>query len=265
MITGLQLNPRPLRLTNIFETGQNALKVFWRDVEMESFALQCRNEEQLKLWKSTLSRLVEESNKEKEALTARNRTQRSTNSPSNLDSNVVTLNLQRGDRPEGQNATYQTPYYGKAEENRDDDAVSFIIASDDEEDEKDKEEEDLAADQSWDSRGRIPRGRSSQTHVRPLAKLDGSESENRSRGEESNTVQESTEPTSYDFYDDLLEGRDAVGRVSDAVLEEPREENLAMVNELQQRVEDWRVSSVSLPVHWNFGRLFCLCILCLHI
>eukprot|EP00834_Sanchytrium_tribonematis_P006274 NODE_445_length_7306_cov_0.516997.p3 type:complete len:328 gc:universal NODE_445_length_7306_cov_0.516997:5494-4511(-) len=35
------------------------LKVFWRSQEMESFTLKCRNEEQLKLWQTTLERYLE--------------------------------------------------------------------------------------------------------------------------------------------------------------------------------------------------------------
>lgn len=47
---------------NSSSNGQCTLKVFWADAEMESFSLQCRNEEQLNLWKDTLARVVEEEN-----------------------------------------------------------------------------------------------------------------------------------------------------------------------------------------------------------
>lgn len=185
---------------NNSKNGQNALKVFWRDVEMESFALRCRNEEQLKLWKSTLSKLVEESTKEKEASSlnislAGSRNQRSTNSAPNLDSNAVMLDLQRGigsDRPVPRRAltagpgTYQNTFVRKPEQKRrDDDAASFINASDDEEDD---EEEGGEVDPSWASRGRIPRGSSANIFGgRPPAKSYASESDIRSRIDEADT------------------------------------------------------------------------------
>ncbi|CAI2166102.1 17870_t:CDS:2 [Funneliformis geosporum] len=42
--------------------GSWSLKVFWKgDIEMESFSLKCRHEEQLKQWQSTLQKLLEDS------------------------------------------------------------------------------------------------------------------------------------------------------------------------------------------------------------
>lgn len=48
-------------LTNLdYFTGVWSLKVHWRDAEMESFSLKCRNEEQLKLWESSLNKVLQE-------------------------------------------------------------------------------------------------------------------------------------------------------------------------------------------------------------
>ncbi|KAJ2339374.1 Guanine nucleotide exchange factor for Cdc42p, partial [Coemansia sp. RSA 2673] len=38
--------------------GQLSLTIYWRDVVMENFSLACRTEDQLKLWKSTMERLI---------------------------------------------------------------------------------------------------------------------------------------------------------------------------------------------------------------
>ncbi|RUP44280.1 hypothetical protein BC936DRAFT_149684 [Jimgerdemannia flammicorona] len=51
-------------IIQVMNNGRNgvwSLKVFWRDSEMESFSLKCRNEEQLKLWESTLNKLLKDS------------------------------------------------------------------------------------------------------------------------------------------------------------------------------------------------------------
>ncbi|CAG8522326.1 3564_t:CDS:2 [Funneliformis mosseae] len=54
-ITALLDNSQP-------QPGSWSLKVFWKgDIEMESFSLKCRNEEQLKQWQSTLQKLLEDS------------------------------------------------------------------------------------------------------------------------------------------------------------------------------------------------------------
>ncbi|KAJ1731594.1 Guanine nucleotide exchange factor for Cdc42p [Coemansia biformis] len=38
--------------------GQSNLTIYWRDVALENFSLACRSEEQLKLWKNTMDRLI---------------------------------------------------------------------------------------------------------------------------------------------------------------------------------------------------------------
>ncbi|CAG8519631.1 5966_t:CDS:2, partial [Scutellospora calospora] len=65
--TSLQLKGR-IFIHNITAAVDNSraglwsLKVYWRgDTEMESFSLKCRNEEQLKQWKSTLEKLLSDS------------------------------------------------------------------------------------------------------------------------------------------------------------------------------------------------------------
>ncbi|KAJ3075500.1 hypothetical protein HK102_005592, partial [Quaeritorhiza haematococci] len=53
-ITGVLDTSRP-------DLQQFSLKVFWKDVnDMESFTLKCRNEEQVRMWKERLERLVEQ-------------------------------------------------------------------------------------------------------------------------------------------------------------------------------------------------------------
>ncbi|CAG8674600.1 15281_t:CDS:2, partial [Cetraspora pellucida] len=62
-------------------SGLWSLKVYWRgDSEMESFSLKCRNEEQLKQWKSTLEKLLTDSG---------NNSNRNTLTKGPLDNNVT--------------------------------------------------------------------------------------------------------------------------------------------------------------------------------
>ncbi|KAJ1643341.1 Guanine nucleotide exchange factor for Cdc42p, partial [Coemansia asiatica] len=42
--------------------GHLSLTIYWRDVVMENFSLACRSEEQLKLWKSTMEKLIARTN-----------------------------------------------------------------------------------------------------------------------------------------------------------------------------------------------------------
>lgn len=49
-----------IQIVNNSKSGVWSLKVFWRDAEMESFSLKCRNEEQLKLWELSLNKVLQE-------------------------------------------------------------------------------------------------------------------------------------------------------------------------------------------------------------
>ncbi|EST05946.1 CDC24 calponin [Kalmanozyma brasiliensis GHG001] len=52
-------------------SGQHALQVWWRgDVDHESFALKCKNEEQLKQWQAAINRLIDEVNVRRQAAAA---------------------------------------------------------------------------------------------------------------------------------------------------------------------------------------------------
>ncbi|KAJ2580601.1 Guanine nucleotide exchange factor for Cdc42p, partial [Coemansia sp. RSA 1836] len=48
--------------------GQLSLTIYWRDVVMENFSLACRSEDQLKLWKSTMERLITRTRERQSAL-----------------------------------------------------------------------------------------------------------------------------------------------------------------------------------------------------
>lgn len=51
--------------------GQYALQVWWRgDIDQESFSLRCKNEEQLKLWQTSINRLIEEVNMRRQHVAA---------------------------------------------------------------------------------------------------------------------------------------------------------------------------------------------------
>eukprot|EP00835_Amoeboradix_gromovi_P001196 NODE_50_length_27150_cov_0.307308.p1 type:complete len:740 gc:universal NODE_50_length_27150_cov_0.307308:22087-24306(+) len=50
-------------LSDVVEMPDFSLKVFWKSQEMESFTLECRNAEQLKLWKVTLLKLKDRKRK----------------------------------------------------------------------------------------------------------------------------------------------------------------------------------------------------------
>lgn len=51
--------------------GQYSLQVWWRgDVDQESFSLRCKNEEQLKLWQTSINRLIEEVNTRRQHIAA---------------------------------------------------------------------------------------------------------------------------------------------------------------------------------------------------
>ncbi|KAJ2706696.1 Guanine nucleotide exchange factor for Cdc42p, partial [Coemansia spiralis] len=39
--------------------GNSSLTIYWRDVALENFSLACRSEEQLRLWKTTMERLIQ--------------------------------------------------------------------------------------------------------------------------------------------------------------------------------------------------------------
>jgi len=49
-----------IQIVNNSKNGVWSLKVYWRDAEMESFSLKCRNEEQLKLWESSLNKVLQD-------------------------------------------------------------------------------------------------------------------------------------------------------------------------------------------------------------
>ncbi|ORX73258.1 hypothetical protein DL89DRAFT_220494 [Linderina pennispora] len=64
---GLQLKGRIFlySIHSIVDTtrdNQLSLTIYWRDVVMENFSLACRSEDQLKLWKSTMDRLIARTN-----------------------------------------------------------------------------------------------------------------------------------------------------------------------------------------------------------
>ncbi|KAJ1958798.1 Guanine nucleotide exchange factor for Cdc42p [Linderina pennispora] len=64
---GLQLKGRIFlySIHSIVDTtrdSQLSLTIYWRDVVMENFSLACRSEDQLKLWKSTMDRLIARTN-----------------------------------------------------------------------------------------------------------------------------------------------------------------------------------------------------------
>ncbi|KAJ2159541.1 Guanine nucleotide exchange factor for Cdc42p [Coemansia sp. RSA 552] len=56
--------------------GHFSLTIYWRDVVMENFSLACRSEDQLKLWKSTMERLI-------------TRTKEKTTDPSQISPNAL--------------------------------------------------------------------------------------------------------------------------------------------------------------------------------
>lgn len=57
-------------------SGQHALQVWWRgDVDHESFALKCKNEEQLKLWQTAINKLIDEVNMRRQLAAAQHYSQ----------------------------------------------------------------------------------------------------------------------------------------------------------------------------------------------
>lgn len=57
-------------------SGQHALQVWWRgDVDHESFALKCKNEEQLKLWQTAINKLIDEVNMRRQQAAAQHYSQ----------------------------------------------------------------------------------------------------------------------------------------------------------------------------------------------
>nr|QBH67572.1 putative CDC24-GTP/GDP exchange factor [Ustilago esculenta] len=57
-------------------SGQYALQVWWRgDVDHESFALKCKNEEQLKLWQTAINKLIDEVNMRRQQAAAQHYSQ----------------------------------------------------------------------------------------------------------------------------------------------------------------------------------------------
>lgn len=100
--------------------------MYWRgDPDMESFSLKCRNEEQLKQWKSTLERLLSDcSNKQTASINTLKDSESIAPVKRTAVSNTQLASLQNLD----------IPSYSR----RDDDAASFI----DEEDEDEEEEEE---------------------------------------------------------------------------------------------------------------------------
>lgn len=61
-------------------SGQHALQVWWRgDVDHESFALKCKNEEQLKQWQTAINKLIDEVNMRRQQAAAQHYSQQQQN------------------------------------------------------------------------------------------------------------------------------------------------------------------------------------------
>ncbi|KAF0499383.1 RhoGEF-domain-containing protein [Gigaspora margarita] len=109
-------------------SGVLSLRIYWRgDSEMESFSLKCRNEEQLKQWKSTLEKLLPGDNNHRHTMTK-----------GQLENTTPTL--KRTGVSNTQLASLQNldlPYF-----RRDGDTDSFIEDEDDYDDDDDDESDD---------------------------------------------------------------------------------------------------------------------------
>src|SRR5947209_7216756 len=117
-----------------------SLKIFWKgESELDSFSLKCRNEEQLKLWQSTIEKLQNDMVDGNIA---------SVSFPKNSSEPNSTPPIKRTGVSNTQLASLQNlelPIYPRHE---DDDAASFIDEEDDEEEELDEEEEE--DDDEWE-------------------------------------------------------------------------------------------------------------------
>ncbi|RIB18608.1 hypothetical protein C2G38_2036762 [Gigaspora rosea] len=82
-------------------SGVLSLRIYWRgDSEMESFSLKCRNEEQLKQWKSTLEKLLPGDNNHRHTMTK-----------GQLENTTPTLK-RTGGRPKTNDSVAPPPYNG---------------------------------------------------------------------------------------------------------------------------------------------------------
>ncbi|KAM3584613.1 Guanine nucleotide exchange factor for Cdc42p [Umbelopsis sp. WA50703] len=127
-----------IQIVNNSKNGLWSLKVFWRDAEMESFSLKCRNEEQLKLWEQSLNKILQE-----------NKMNGGTNGVAKR--NVSNTQL----------ASLAHLHISPRNYRDDDDAASFI----DEEEEEEDESEDYSYDDEEDER----RTRSRSNSITPAA------------------------------------------------------------------------------------------------
>ncbi|KAI9286560.1 hypothetical protein BC943DRAFT_320941 [Umbelopsis sp. AD052] len=130
-----------IQIVNNSKNGVWALKVFWRDAEMESFSLKCRNEEQLRMWETALNKVLQE-----------NKINGGTNGTAKR--NVSNTQLASLAHLQISPRSYRD----------DDDAASFI---DEEEEEEEDESEDYSHDDDDDERRNRSRSNSINPYGRP--------------------------------------------------------------------------------------------------
>ncbi|KAH8550814.1 hypothetical protein BGW37DRAFT_457143 [Umbelopsis sp. PMI_123] len=129
-----------IQIVNNSKNGVWSLKVFWRDAEMESFSLKCRNEEQLKMWEAALNKVLQD-----------NKINGGTNGAAKR--NVSNTQL----------ASLAHLHISPRNYRDDDDAASFI----DEEEEDEDESEEYSHDDEEDERRNRSRSNSINPYGRP--------------------------------------------------------------------------------------------------
>jgi hypothetical protein len=144
------LKKKTIKLTlHCLTIGVWSLKVFWRDAEMESFSLKCRNEEQLKMWEAALNKVLQD-----------NKINGGTNGAAKR--NVSNTQL----------ASLAHLHISPRNYRDDDDAASFI----DEEEEDEDESEEYSHDDEEDERRNRSRSNSINPYGRPPTRTNRSES-----------------------------------------------------------------------------------------
>jgi cell division control protein 24 len=121
-------------VTPYSRNGVYALKVLWRDAQIGSFSLRCRNEEQLRLWQTTLERLINSFAQPETHIVAEVTSHRPPPAvPESASSPTAHIS------PNDQLHVHDIYQYRRKKV--DDDAMSFIATSDDEEEEEEPEVE----------------------------------------------------------------------------------------------------------------------------